>query len=51
MKIFNVKNLGTNVIKLKQIISAYNFYNKTVPFEETVLVREFPFKKNQMSLH
>ena len=49
--IFNVKNLGTKILKTKTDNFSYNFYNKTVPFEETVLVRELPFKKNQMSLH
>ena len=31
--------------------SKFNFYNKTVPFEHAELIKELPFKKNQMSLH
>ncbi|WP_440923100.1 hypothetical protein [Candidatus Pelagibacter sp.] len=49
--IFDINNLGTKILKAKTDKYRYNFYNKTVPFEETELVRELPFKKNQMSLH
>ncbi len=49
--IFKVENLGTKIFKAKSNRYKYNFYNKTVPFEDAELVRELPFKKNQMSLH
>ena len=43
--IFDINNLGTKILKAKTDKYRYNFYNKTVPFEETELVRELPFKK------
>tara|TARA_B100000989_G_scaffold255644_1_gene204598 strand:+ start:1271 stop:2005 length:735 start_codon:yes stop_codon:yes gene_type:complete len=49
--ILQVENLGTKIFKAKTDKYKYNFYNKTVPFEDTEFVRELPFKKNQMSLH
>jgi len=50
-KIYDAKNLGTKILKAKTDKYKFNFYNKTVPFEETELIRELPFQKNQLSLH
>ena len=50
-EVTKVENLGTKIFKAKSNRYKYNFYNKTVPFEDAELVRELPFKKNQMSLH
>ena len=49
--ILNFENLGTKIYKAKIDKYKFNFYNKTVPFEHAELIRELPFKKNQMSLH
>ena len=46
--IFDINNLGTKILKAKTDKYRYNFYNKTVPFEETELVRELPFKKSNV---
>ncbi len=51
VKIYNAKNLGTKILKAKTDKYKFNFFNRTVPFEETELIRELPFKKNQMSIH
>ena len=48
---YNADCLGTKIFKAKTNKYKYNFYNKTVPFDHTELVRELPFEKNQMSLH
>lgn len=49
--ILNFENLGTKIYKAKTDKYKFNFYNKTVPFEHAEIIRELPFKKNQMSLH
>ncbi len=49
--ILNFENLGTKIYRAKTDKYKFNFYNKTVPFEHTEIIRELPFKKNQMSLH
>ena len=49
--ILNFENLGTKIFRAKTDKYKFNFYNKTVPFEDTEIIRELPFKKNQMSLH
>jgi len=48
---YNAKNLGTKILKAKTNEYKFNYYNRTVPLEETELVRELPFKKNQLSIH
>ena len=50
-KILKVKNIGTKILKAKSDKFKFNLFNKTVPFDETELVRELPFEKNQMSFH
>ena len=50
-KILNIKNIGTKILKAKSNEFKFNLFNKTVPFDETELIRELPFEKNQMSLH
>jgi len=50
-EILKVPNIGTKILKAKSNEYKYNFFNKTVPFDETELVKEIPFKKNQMSVH
>ena len=50
-EILKVKNIGTKVLKANSNQFKYNFFNKTVPFEKTELIRELPFERNQMSLH
>ena len=48
---YRAKNLGTKILKAKLNKYKFNYYNKTVPLKNTKLVRELPFKKNQLSLH
>ncbi len=48
---YDAEHLGTKIFKAKTDKYKFNFYNKTVPYEHTELVRELPFEKNQMSLH
>ena len=50
-EILKVPNIGTKILKAKSNEYKYNFFNKTVPFNKTELVKEIPFKKNQMTLH
>ena len=50
-KILKVKNIGTKILKAKSDKFKFNLFNKTVPFDETELIRELPFEKNQMSFH
>ena len=50
-KILDIKNIGTKILKAKSNKFKFNLFNKTVPFDETELIRELPFEKNQMSLH
>ena len=50
-KVLQVKNIGTKILKAKSDKFKFNLFNKTVPFDETELIRELPFEKNQMSLH
>ena len=49
--VLNFENLGTKIYRAKTDKYKFNFYNKTVPFEHAEMIRELPFKKNQMSLH
>ncbi|MAR64560.1 MAG: hypothetical protein CMB83_01325 [Flammeovirgaceae bacterium] len=50
-EILNIKNIGTKILRAKSDKFKFNLFNKTVPFDETELIRELPFEKNQMSLH
>jgi len=50
-EILKISNLGTRILKPTTDEYKYNYYNKTVPFEKTELVRELPFKKNIMLIH
>ena len=50
-EILKVPNIGTKILKAKSNEYKYNFFNKSVPFDKTELVKEIPFKKNQMTVH
>ncbi len=49
--VYNAENIGTKIFRAKTNEYKFNFYNKTVPFEHAELIRELPFKRNQISLH
>jgi len=50
-EILKSENLGTKIYKSKSNKYKFNLYNKTVPLNDIELVRELPFKKNQLSIH
>ena len=51
IEILKAKNIGTKILKANSNEFKFNYYNKTVPFDKTELVRELPFEKNQMTIH
>ena len=49
--ILNAKKLGTQILSPTENAYKFNYFNKTVPFNKTLVVKEIPFEKNQISLH
>ena len=45
----NIPNSGTDILQTEDKYK-YNFFNTTVPFESTEVVRKIPFNKNQIFL-
>ena len=48
--ILNAKKLGTQILSATENAYKFNYFNKTVPFNKTLVVKEIPFEKNQISL-
>lgn len=46
----NIPNSGTDILRPTEDKYKYNFFNTTVPFEATEVVRKIPFNKNQIFL-
>jgi len=49
--ILKAKKLGTQILTPTENAYKFNYFNKSVPFSKTLVVKEIPFEKNQISLH
>ena len=49
--ILSAKKLGTQILSPTENTYKFNYFNRSVPFNKTMLVKEIPFEKNQISLH